>query len=129
MYLAEAKVALSPYTGSLRLGGTLELMPPDTTLSGRRIGAIRAAARTYLRDWPDVEPTISRTGQRPMLPDSLPAIGAVRGHPGLYIDAGHGMVGITMSVTSGNALASVVVDGKAAPELAPFSPDRFQGRM
>lgn len=125
MYLAEAKVALSPYNGALRLGGTLELMRPDTTLSGPRIRAIRSAAQTYLREWPDVEPTMSRTGQRPMLPDSLPAIGGVRAHPGLFVDAGHGMVGITMSVTSGTALASVVVDGKPAPELAAFSPDRF----
>jgi D-amino-acid dehydrogenase len=125
MYLGEAKVALSPYIGALRLGGTLELMHPDTTLSATRVGAIKAAARKYLRDWPDLEPAMARTGQRPMLPDSLPAIGAVGRHPGLYVDAGHGMVGITMSVTSGNALADLVVRSEAVPELAAFSPDRF----
>ncbi|WP_186301121.1 FAD-binding oxidoreductase [Rhodococcus sp. WB9] len=32
---------------------------------------------------------------RPATPDSLPSIGPVPGHRGLYIAAGHGMVGVT----------------------------------
>jgi D-amino-acid dehydrogenase len=126
MYLAEAKVALSPYQGALRLGGTLELMNPDPSLAPRRLEAIRTAARKYLRDWRDIEPSTARSGQRPMLPDSLPAIGPITGHDGVFVCAGHGMVGITMSAPSGAALASVVVDGTAVPELAPFRPDRFR---
>jgi D-amino-acid dehydrogenase len=126
MYLAEAKVALSPYEGALRLGGTLELMNPDPSLAPRRLAAIRAAARRYLKGWQDIEPTIARTGQRPMLPDSLPAIGPIAGQDGLFVSAGHGMVGITMSAPSGAALARVVVDGTSVPELVPFSPERFR---
>jgi D-amino-acid dehydrogenase len=128
MYLAEAKVALSPYQGALRLGGTLELMNPDPSLASRRLAAIRAAARKYLRGWQDVEPTVARSGQRPMLPDSLPAIGPIAGQDGLFVSAGHGMVGITMSAPSGAALARVVVDGTPVPELEPFSPERFRRR-
>lgn len=128
MYLAEAKVALSPYTGALRLGGTLELMHPDPSLAPRRLAAIRAAAQKYLRDWQDVEPVMARSGQRPMLPDSLPAIGPITGHEGLFVSAGHGMVGITMSAPSGAALARVLVDSTPVPELAAFSPDRFSRR-
>jgi D-amino-acid dehydrogenase len=121
-------VALSPYTGSLRLGGTLELQRPDFALSQPRLDAIVAAARRYLADWPEQEPAMVRTGQRPMLPDSLPAIGGFRGLDGLYVAAGHGMVGITMSVSTGAALAPVVVDGKVEPLLAAFSPERFSLR-
>jgi len=125
MYLSEAKVALSPFTGALRLGGTLELMAPDTTLAARRIGAIRAAAKRYLRGWADGEPTTVRTGQRPLLADSLPVIGGFDGLDGLYVAAGHGMVGITMAAPTGSALAPLVVDGTSLAELAPFNPGRF----
>ena len=128
MYLSEAKVAVSPFTGALRLGGTLELMRPDTALSARRIGAIRAAAKRYLQGWADSEPTMVRTGQRPMLPDSLPAIGGLDGLDGLHVAAGHGMVGITMAAPTGAALARLVVDGESVAELAPFSPARFRRR-
>jgi len=128
MYLVESKVALSPYRGALRLGGTLELMHPDPSLAPRRLAAIRAAANVYLRDWRDVEPTMARAGQRPMLPDSLPAIGAIEGHDGLFVSAGHGMVGITMSAPSGAALAQMVIDGVTVPKLAAFDPGRFGRR-
>ncbi|MFW2240913.1 FAD-dependent oxidoreductase [Rhodococcus opacus] len=37
----------------------------------------------------------ARTGLRPATPDSLPSIGPVPGHRGLYIAAGHGMLGVT----------------------------------
>ncbi len=110
------------------LGGTLELMRPDTALSAHRIGAIRAAAKRYLQGWADFEPTMVRTGQRPMLPDSLPAIGGLDGLDGLHLAAGHGMVGITMAAPTGAALARLVVDGESVAELAPFSPARFRRR-
>jgi D-amino-acid dehydrogenase len=103
-------------------------MNPDPSLASRRLAAIRAAARKYLRGWQDVEPTVARSGQRPMLPDSLPAIGPIAGQDGLFVSAGHGMVGITMSAPSGAALARVVVDGTPVPELEPFSPERFRRR-
>ena len=51
-------------------------------------------------------------------------IGELPGSPGLYVAAGHGMLGVTLAPATASALAPLVLHGRAAPELEPFAPGR-----
>ena len=124
LYLAEARLGLSPYEHAVRIAGVFELgakrpeRPPG--------GELLAAARPYLAGWrPDVEgPVRTWAGLRPMTADGLPAIGKLPGSPGLFVAAGHGMLGVTLAPATASLLAPLVLEGRAAPELAPFDPGR-----
>lgn len=123
--MLEARVACSPFDGAVRLAGTLELRGHDLTLNRTRLGAVARAADSYLR-WRPVDPELEWAGLRPLLPDCLPAIGAVPGRDGLFVSTGHGMSGITQAAASACALAPVVLGEPPPAELAALSPARFR---
>jgi len=54
----------------------------------------------------------------------LPLIGALPGLEGAYLATGHGMLGVTLAPATAALLAPLVLEGRAAPELAPFDPAR-----
>ena len=126
LYLAEAKLGLSPFAGGVRIAGVFELgarkaeAPPG---AGERLVA---AARPYLDGWrPDSDaPVQAWAGLRPATPDGLPLIGALPGVDGVYLATGHGMLGVTLAPATAALLAPLVLEGRAAPELAPFDPAR-----
>ena len=63
---------------------------------------------------------------RPLSADGLPLIGAVPGLAGAYVATGHGRKGILLAPATGQALAELIVDGRArCVDLAPFAPARF----
>src|SRR5262249_47464295 len=63
-------------------------------------------------------------GHRPCFPDSLPVLGPSP-HPGLWVNFGHGHLGLTMSAISGDILARAVRGEPSNIDLAPFSFARF----
>jgi len=128
LYLLESKVGISPYDGAVRFAGTLELASRDAGVNVRRLRALDAAGARYLEGWRASTGRAEWAGMRPLLPDGLPAIGAVPGHPGLFVATGHGMLGVTLGPATAEALAPVVLSGQPSPELAPFSVGRFGGR-
>jgi D-amino-acid dehydrogenase len=126
LYLAEAKLGLSPFNSGVRIAGVFELgaRGPDVAPGvGERL---RAAARPYLAGWqPDSEtPVQAWAGMRPATPDGLPLIGALPGLDGVFLATGHGMLGVTLAPATADLLAPLVLEGRAAPELAPFDPAR-----
>ena len=61
--------------------------------------------------------------------DGLPVIGAVNGIENLYIAGGHGMLGVTLSLRTGEAIAQCIRHGQSTdPVLRPFAPNRFTKR-
>jgi D-amino-acid dehydrogenase len=126
LYLAEAKLGLSPFDGGVRVAGVFELgarSADPTPGVGERL---LAAARPYLAGWrPDPEgPVEAWAGLRPATPDGLPMIGPLRGADGVFLATGHGMLGVTLAPATADLLAPLVLEGRAAPELAPFDPGR-----
>src|SRR5262249_51455257 len=97
LYLLESKVGLSPYDGAVRFAGTLELASRDAGVNARRVRALDAAGARYLKGWRASAGRMEWAGMRPLLPDGLPAIGPVPGHPGLFVATGHGMLGVTLA--------------------------------
>jgi D-amino-acid dehydrogenase len=126
LYLAEAKLGLSPFAGGVRVAGVFELGARTTAVAPGVGARLLAAARPYLAGWqpnPD-EPAEAWAGLRPSTADGLPLIGAVPGFERLYLATGHGMLGVTLAPATADLLAGLVLDGRVPPELAAFDPGR-----
>jgi D-amino-acid dehydrogenase len=126
LYLAEAKLGLSPFAGGVRIAGVFELGPRRAEAPPGAGERLIAAARPYLAGWrPDADgPVEAWAGLRPATPDGLPLLGAHPGLEGVYLATGHGMLGVTLAPASAALLAPLVLEGRAAPELTPFDPAR-----
>lgn len=128
--LSDAKVAVTPLAGRLRLAGTMEFGGLDETLDRVRIEAILRAPARFFRDWqqPARENLDPRAGLRPMTPDGLPIIGSMPGLDNAFVSTGHAMMGITLGPGSATAMTDLVLRGRHHPALAAFSPTRFRSR-
>ena len=62
---------------------------------------------------------------RPATPDSLPLIGPIPGHRGLYVATGHGMLGLTLAPGTARYVVPLVLDEVEPAELKPFTPERY----
>jgi D-amino-acid dehydrogenase len=126
LYLAEARLGLSPFRQGVRIAGVFELGAKRAEAPSDAGEKLVAAARPYLAGWrPDSSGAVSVwAGLRPMTADGLPVIGELPGSRGLFVAAGHGMLGVTLAPATAALLAPLVLDGNAAPELAPFDPGR-----
>ena len=126
LYLAEAKLGLSPFDDGVRVAGGFELGASNDDVSPAAGKRLLAAARPYLAGWqPDPDgPVEAWAGLRPATPDGLPLIGALPGLDDIYLATGHGMLGVTLAPATADLLAPLVLEGHAAPELTPFDPAR-----
>lgn len=125
LYLDEARVAWSPFTGVLRIGGTMEFSGLNMDLNPRRLDAIRQAAARYLREWPLGAQETAWVGMRPLTPDGLPVLGQVPGYDNLFVATGHGMLGITLAPATAIGMAQLMCTGDSDIDLTAFRPDRF----
>jgi D-amino-acid dehydrogenase len=126
LYLCEPKLGLSALDAGIRIAGMFELGRTDDAVPPGRIRQLVDDTLPYLRDWRP-EPGWEATGWagfRPATPDSLPVIGEVPGHPGLFVAAGHGMLGVTLGPATGRAVAEIVTGGGVPDWVAPFAVDR-----
>ena len=126
LYLGDANVGATPFKGTLRFFGTMELSGINRRLDPRRVRAIRRAvvrdvdipeAKSGGREW---------VGMRPMVPDTLPVVGKLPTRGNVYVNTGHQMLGVTLSASTGWATAQLVVEGRSDLDLTPFSPSRFR---
>jgi glycine/D-amino acid oxidase-like deaminating enzyme len=63
---------------------------------------------------------------RPITQDYVPLIGRVPGTEGAYVATGHNVWGILNAPATGEAMAELIVDGKAhTVDLTPFDPGRL----
>ena len=126
LYLADALLGLSAYDGGLRLAGVFELGHSALEVDGRRLRAMLTSADPFFAEWrPSVAPQASRwAGLRPLTSDGLPLIGPTPRDPHVFVATGHGMLGVTLAPATASLLAPLVLEGRSAPELTPFSPSR-----
>lgn len=125
MVLKDRSVCVTVWDSGFRLGSTMEFSGPDTTLNTTRLDALERAAREYLRD-PVGEVVQERWyGWRPMTYDDLPLLGRVPNQPRLWLAAGHGMLGISMSTATGQLMADLITQRTPAFDPAPYRVERF----
>lgn len=126
--LADRKIFVTPMRHGLRAAGTVEITAIDRPADMRRAEVLGRHMRAA---WPQIDPGRDASpwsGERPCLPDSLPVMGRSARHPGLWLNFGHGHLGMTLSAAAGEAMAEAVSSGREAALPAAFSPRRFARR-
>ena len=122
--LSEARVAVTPMGGALRVGGTMELTGIDTTVDERRVRGIAKAVPQYLPDFAasDFEGVPAWCGLRPCSPDGLPYVGRTHRFRNLSIATGHSMMGVSLAPITGRLVADVLSGTDALDRLARARP-------
>ncbi len=120
----DGKFVASSMIDGLRCAGTAEFAGLDAPANYARATVFRTLAK---RLFPRLETSQVTTwmGARPSFPDSLPAIGEMSGHPGLFAAFGHCHYGLGMAPNTGRIVAGLISREPTNLDLGPYSPARF----
>ena len=119
-------IAVVPRGTRLRIAGTAEFTGMDQSLRAVRIqNLVDLFQRVYpeLAARADIAGGSSWAGLRPMSADGLPFIGETRIH-GLFVNTGHGQLGWTQAVGSGEVLADLLIGKPPGVEPTPYLASR-----
>jgi D-amino-acid dehydrogenase len=123
--IQDARSAVTPLDGRLRVAGMLEVAGVDLRISRARVDSLRRAAARVLRL--DERSVIDVwAGLRPCAPDGLPVIGRPAAAPSLVLATGHAMKGLSLAPVTARLVAELVGREPPSQDLTPFSPDRFR---
>ena len=124
--LKDRSVFVIAWDDCMRLGGTMEFSGQDARLNATRLRALQQAAQLYLRQ--PLGPALEQHwyGWRPMTWDDMPILGRSPRHAHIWLAAGHGMLGISMSSGSGQLMADLITGQAPAIDPAPYRVERFQ---
>jgi len=123
--LVEANVAVTPFDGGVRLAGGFALGLPPRRVSPRQIRKVVAAATPYLRSWKPTRVSATHVGLRPATPDSLPIVGELPGHRGVFAATGHGMLGLTLAPGTAAEIQHQIATGEPTEVGVAFGVGRF----
>ena len=123
--LNETFIAVSPFHGTLRLAGTLELAGYNQPWLADRLEHLTEAGGKYLRGAETAEIAREWAGYRPCTADGMPVIGAARTHQGLFVGTGHAMMGMTLGPGSGKLIAEAVFDERSSMDAPLLAASRF----
>ena len=118
-------VVLTPMRDGLRVAGTAEFARVDAPPEYRRAEALLKHAQRYLPGLTG-ESVTQWMGQRPMMPDSMPVLGPLPGHPRVLCAIGHGHYGVTQGPTTGRIIADLAFERVPHIDIAPFAASRFR---
>ena len=115
---------ITPMQGGLRAAGSVEFAGLDAAPDEQRAHILAGHARSLFPGLEHGEPRIWM-GHRPSTPDSLPVLGGVPGHPGLFLAFGHGHFGMTGGPPSGRLVSALVTGATPAIDPTPYRVERF----
>ena len=123
----EARLAVTPMDGALRVGGTMEMAGLNESITQRRVRGITRAFPQYFpafaeTDFAEVKPW---SGLRPVSPDGMPYIGRTQRWKNLTIATGHAMMGLSLAPATGKIVSDLLSGEKPPVALDLMSPDRF----
>ena len=126
MVLKDRSVCVTAWESGFRLGSTMEFSGYDDSLNATRLAALERGAAEFLHE--PVGATVHERwcGWRPMTWDDLPVLGRVAGQPHLWMAAGHGMLGVSMSAATGQLMADLIAGREPAFDPAPYRLERFR---
>ncbi|HVY69905.1 MAG TPA: FAD-dependent oxidoreductase [Verrucomicrobiae bacterium] len=124
----EARIAVTPMSGALRFGGTMEIAGLNEEINPVRVrGIIRAVPSYYPEftpaDFAGIQPW---RGLRPCSPDGLPYLGRTTRYANLTIATGHAMMGLSLGPITGKLVAEILSGERPAIDLTLLDPDRYQ---
>lgn len=125
--LTEAKVAVSPFEQTIRIGSGMELNGVVGDVSLRRVEAMLNRTKKAVPSFKEFQTDKTRIweGLRPVSPDGIPFIGRTQKVRNLLFATGHAMMGMSLGPVTGK-LISEQVNGEGLTVDSPlFHPDRF----
>ncbi|TLS43250.1 FAD-dependent oxidoreductase [Streptomyces montanus] len=127
--LEDARVAVTPLGGFLRLAGTMEFGGLEENVNLPRVAAIKKAAADAFTDWDNPPGEAAPwAGMRPMTPDGLPVIGRLHPLPNVYVASGHGMLGLTLAPATAEIITEAITRQRLPAVAEAVSPLRFTRR-
>ncbi len=123
----EARLAVTPMDGALRVGGTMEIAGLDESVTQRRV---RGITRAFVRYFPefsegDFDGVKPWSGLRPVSPDGMPYVGKPARWRNLTIATGHAMMGLSLAPVTGMMVADLLSGTAPQVDIDLLSPDRF----
>jgi D-amino-acid dehydrogenase len=119
------KVAISRLGQRVRVAGSAELGGRPTHMSATPI----ATLYKVLQDWFPAAAHLAKAqawkGARPMLPDGPPVLGA-SGHPGIWLNLGHGSSGWALSCGSARIVADAIAGRSPAIDTSVLRLERLR---
>lgn len=127
LYLAEAKVAVTPLENRIRIAGTMGFGGIDESIAPVRAGGLLKGLRSFFPQWPGLEePPIPWTAMRPMTPDGVPIISPLRRHPKVTVATGHAMLGISLAPVTGRIVAGIASGRADVVHASSLAASRFR---
>lgn len=103
------KLAFASIGDRFRVAGLADIDRPGSGFDPERFETLRLSAASVLPDaFNDATDLMCWSGERPTTPSSRPIIAASRSLRGVYVNAGHGMLGWTLALGSARILANIV---------------------
>lgn len=129
--LTEARVAVTPMGTSLRVGGTMEVIPADEKSGEVDPARVRGITRSVPDYFPDFSADDFRdvpvwSGLRPCSPDGLPYLGRFARYANLSAATGHSMMGVSLAPITGKLMAEILSDERPSLDVRLLDADRYQ---
>jgi D-amino-acid dehydrogenase len=117
---------LTPMTKGIRMTTGAEFARLDAPSTPVQVDKCEPHAREAfpLADRAEAKPWI---GSRPCFPDMVPMVGEVPGRPGLWVNAGHHHLGLTLGPVTGRLLAEMITGAEPLTDPFPYRVGRFGG--
>jgi len=106
----ENKIVYSRIGDVFRAAGTIEIASLETRENKNNYAFLSKVIHDSFSDFGNFNEVKKWSGFRPFRPNSLPLICETKKYPNLFINAGHGSLGWTLSAASGKILANLVND-------------------
>jgi len=119
---------MGPMSRGLRVTTGVELAARDAPSNLAQLEQVEPLVRAAIALGARTDEPVWR-GSRPTLPDSRPAIGAVPGRSGLWVNFGHQHIGLMTGPVSGKLLAQLIDGETPDTDLTPFDPARCFRRL
>ena len=124
LLLLDERLAVTQLAAGLRITGGYQLTSArDRGIDPRRTADLVRRAGGAIDLAADCVPAHEWSGLRPATPDGVPVIGRLASAPAVVIATGHGMLGTSSGLGTGELVAEIL-EGRRTPE--PFSPQRFR---
>lgn len=125
--LNEARVAVTPMNGKLRVGGTMEIVGLDESVNRRRLGGILKSVGEYYPQLSatDFEGLEVWKGLRPCSPDGMPFIGRTKRRENVLVATGHSMLGLSLAPVTGEIVAGIIRGDAPKFDMSLLDPDRY----
>ena len=123
----EAKVAITPISGSLRFAGTMEVGGLDLSVNPARVRGIVKSVHSYFPKFSeaDFEGVRPWAGLRPVSPDGIPYLGRAGKLPNLIVATGHAMMGLSLAPVSGRLVADLLAGTEPFRPIGQMAVGRF----